>query len=377
MVSVRIKMNQSADISTDQLLLDIENPRFGLVDAADQLEALRILKNRANLKELWDSISQKGFQRFEPLVAIKDPASLGYIVIEGNRRLAAVKLLLDPDLAQLIGLKAMPSVTPEVAMTLHALPVNVVASRNDAAEYIGFKHINGPTTWGSLAKAKFANKLYEATKLEFVDAESALDVLSKRLGDGRQLLLRILIGYKVFEQARDFEFMDEQKLFENTLDFSHLYTMLQNPDTRKYLGLGESPLKEDQIVKHPIPASHTESLRNIVSWLFGDSLNDPVIRRQGTDRPKLTKVLASSSATKVLEDTRDFARAVEESDFDKDLWVTNVAKLELLANNVKNSISDLPSTLDPADIEKSLERLEKTGKHVTLAVVSVKTLFDK
>lgn len=79
--------NKLDRIEPGRLLLDLENPRFGLSDAKDQQSALRILKNRANLKELWDSISEKGFEDYEPLVAFKQPGGDNYIVVEGNRRL--------------------------------------------------------------------------------------------------------------------------------------------------------------------------------------------------------------------------------------------------------------------------------------------------
>ncbi len=76
------------------LVLDRKNPRFGLAQAADEPEALEILVETADLKELWDSIAERGFEKFEPLVATYEGGEL--VVLEGNRRLAAVKLLIEP-----------------------------------------------------------------------------------------------------------------------------------------------------------------------------------------------------------------------------------------------------------------------------------------
>lgn len=44
-------------LQIQDLELDRENPRFGLISAKDEDEALAILAERANLKELWDSIN--------------------------------------------------------------------------------------------------------------------------------------------------------------------------------------------------------------------------------------------------------------------------------------------------------------------------------
>lgn len=82
--------------SPNDLSLDKANPRFGLAHAQTEEEALEILAETANLKELWDSIAERGYEPFEPLVAMEKEGRL--VVLEGNRRLAAVKLLLDPDL---------------------------------------------------------------------------------------------------------------------------------------------------------------------------------------------------------------------------------------------------------------------------------------
>lgn len=365
------------ELPTDQLDLDLENPRFGLSDANDQIDALRILRNRANLKELIDSISEKGFQRFEPLVAIKGENGR-YIVIEGNRRLAAVQLLLYPDRAAEVGMKSMPQISEQVASTIKALPVNLVDSRADAAEYIGFKHINGPSTWGSLAKAKFANNLYAQALIDVGKSGiSALDLLSKRLGDGRQLLLRILVGYKVFEQARDNGYLYEEVSAQNTLDFSHLYTILQNPAARAYVGLGDVPLHEGQIRNAPVPEAYLGKLRNLIGWLFGTDKEPALIKRQGEDRPALARVLASTSATKILEDTRDFKHAIDEVGFDSEAWSANVSKLENLAKRIYEGAADLGDDYSIEDVERAVSRLVKAAKHIEFTKDNLESAYLK
>ena len=43
-------MAQLKEIEPSKLLLDIENPRFGLAEAEDQQEAIEILAKKANLR---------------------------------------------------------------------------------------------------------------------------------------------------------------------------------------------------------------------------------------------------------------------------------------------------------------------------------------
>ena len=368
-------MVELKQLEPSALLLDIENPRFGLTEAEDQQEAIEILAKKANLREIWDSVLIKGFEPFEPLVAF--PSEGKYVVVEGNRRLAAVKSLIEPQL--LINAKITVPELPnrgKVATSLELLPVNVVLHREDADDYIGFKHINGPQSWDALAKARFAVRLFEKLEVTDENDDNRIKILSKRLGDGRQLILRSLVAFKIIEQAIALEMLDETEIHSNSLDFSHLYTMLPNSDVREYLGLGADPLNELSVIDRPIPEDHQSELRYMVRWLFGDKEHDPIIKRQGSDRPRLQKVLASKDATETLEMTNDFERAIDEAGFFTDNWLADTVRLATLSKNISDGVTDLPEDLDTDDFEKSMARLAATGRHIKSAQASLKSLFN-
>lgn len=354
-------------IETDDLELDLTNPRFGLSKARGPDEALQFLFERADLKELWDSFAQKGFERYEPLIAIKNKEGQKFTVIEGNRRLAAVKTMLEPSLLASFSKRAVPAIPPEHKESLLKLPVFVVGRREDAYDYIGFKHINGPSSWGSLAKAKFGVLLFESTK-ERDDLDVVLADLSKRLGDTPSQALRTLVAYKIFEQAIRNEFVADPSASDTSVDFSHLYTMLPNPATREYLGLGREPLSPAQIRDNPIPDDHLPRLRNMMGWLFGFKDREPVIKRQGSDRPKLQKVLGSSVATQTLEETGDFEQAVQQAGFARDAWLSNVVKLQSLSKNVYDGVTDITEPLEEKEKEGVRARLVSTQRNVELTL---------
>ena len=85
------------------LRLDPENPRLPRdEDWASQAEdrLLREFSRRYNLIELARSIVDKGFtpRYAEALLVVEDPSDPDrYVVIEGNRRLATLKLLTSSD----------------------------------------------------------------------------------------------------------------------------------------------------------------------------------------------------------------------------------------------------------------------------------------
>src|SRR5208282_6482771 len=83
----------------DKLLFDARNPRlaeYGIEPDANQSELLKALWQKMAIEELAMSIAYNGYFKHEPLFLEKHGSK--YIVIEGNRCLAAVELLLDKDL---------------------------------------------------------------------------------------------------------------------------------------------------------------------------------------------------------------------------------------------------------------------------------------
>src|SRR5262249_38085216 len=80
----------------DELLLDPQNPRFPPdLDTADRGDPLRHFEESYNLDELAESMLAEGFFAEEPLLTIPSGDGDARIVVEGNRRLATLKLLLD------------------------------------------------------------------------------------------------------------------------------------------------------------------------------------------------------------------------------------------------------------------------------------------
>jgi hypothetical protein len=69
--------------------------------------------------------------------------------------LAAIRLLTDPEIARECAF-VPPGISESVKRTLKELTVYAVQKREEARDFIGFKHINGPHRWDALAKARFA-----------------------------------------------------------------------------------------------------------------------------------------------------------------------------------------------------------------------------
>lgn len=353
-----------SEIEPDMLHLDRDNPRFGMSAADSDDLALKALVSSANLRELWGSIAARGFERFEPLIGVPHPEIDGHvIIIEGNRRLAAVKTLLEPSLVG-SSTKSVPTLSPEARSSINTLPVIVVPDREFAQDYIGFKHVNGPATWSSLAKARYGVRLLLSDGGPGT-LRDRMEVLTRRLGDSRGMLLRVFIAYKIYEQAIDQEIVSPTSLDDQKVDFSHLYTMLNHPPTRTFLGLPSGPLSEESVRDNPIPTEKLDSLKQLFGWLFGPK---SVIRRQGSDRPRLQKVIASSEGLRALITTDDLKFASAKAGLGQDDWMTTLYSCAASGHSVYEQLNEIRDDLTDEQVSEALDVLKKLLR--SLAIVN-------
>ena len=139
------------------LHFDAKNPRMAdrlqdLGKKVTQQEIRLLLWREFAVDEIALSIAANGYFPHEPLFVTHEDGMA--VVIEGNRRLAAVRILLDPALRSEVGADSLPKISKAAQRNLQRLPV-IECGRADVWQYIGFKHVNGPQAWQSYAKAQY------------------------------------------------------------------------------------------------------------------------------------------------------------------------------------------------------------------------------
>lgn len=280
------------------LLLDRRNPRMPDETFADEEAAIEYLEANAALDELIDSITSSGWMDYEPLIVLKRDQLLGLdnVVIEGNRRLAVLRILGNPDLARRLHVD-LPRTMHENSVP-DKVRVWLVGSRAEARDFIGFKHINGAFKWDSFAKAKYA--------AEWLEEEPDIDAVSRRLGDTHNTVVRLVNGYRVLRQSERQGF--ERARIPGKFSFSHLYTAMTRPTIREFIGLQESGalLPED-----PIPDEKAPDLNQLMVWLYGQDDIPAAIKSQNPDLKRLAAVLKSNVATAMLVQRPNLTAAFE------------------------------------------------------------------
>ena len=349
---------QRQTVATDKLLIDLDNPRFGLKQASSRVEALALLVKRAKLDELWNSITSQGWLDLEPMVCIESDNKSGhFIVLEGNRRLAAIKAMIDPNILDERYRNRVPIISKDLRRDLRQINVIVVNNRRDVDAFIGFKHVNGPASWGSLPKAKFATGMYRRLVHGGEQKTEALNKITKALGETtNSAMLRKIVGYEVLEQAIELDFVSREQVEERNFDFSHLYTMMPNPATRSFLGWGKDPLNIDLMKSNPVSDNYIDNLRLLIGWLFGTEGISRVISAQGADRPKLQKILAHNAATETLINTGNFHQAAAKANLDVDSWRSHLIKNEEQTTNLLVDFPKIQSRLKKSQIKDAIDR---------------------
>ena len=97
-------LNATTKVPVDELRMDRLNPRLlGENASASDEFIIAQLYRTAELDELLQSVSTNGYLDIEPLIVLADSNSgKGLVVLEGNRRLATLRLLREEDLAHRI-----------------------------------------------------------------------------------------------------------------------------------------------------------------------------------------------------------------------------------------------------------------------------------
>lgn len=345
-----------AKVPVERLAFDRNNPRYTPDKQPENNtdEAIiHYLDRTADLGELVQSIAASGYIDIEPLIVL--PKGDELVVLEGNRRLAALRSLLDPALAAAANL-TVPEITAEARERLKMATVYKVAAEDEARDLIGFKHINGPQGWDSYAKALYAARWLDEEVAKGDDGLSLTDIAA-RMGDKHDTLYRIVSAAYVLQQAQDLGLFEISDRARKGFSFSHLYTALTYSEYRDFLGLGRADRSANP-ERNPIDQAHQAALGTLLLWLYGSRSQkiEPAVKTQAPDLNSLKRVLGNSVARKVMLERSDLPAALrltmEGSDrFSKSL-VDAQASLQSAVAEITNAIVDRDVTEIAADAAK-------------------------
>lgn len=269
-------------VSQENLRFDPTNPRFGgSGQAKNQAEIQDLLEKEPHFaRELVDSFLENGFIDYEPLVVRRDGAD--FVVVEGNRRLAAVRHILanrteyEKKSTRIDDLLQIPVlVFPEAADAQEAKEQRV---------YLGVRHLFGFREWPAESKARFLDAHIRTA----ADLARTLRELNIKRSDIR----RYLVPYRLRKEARAV-----WEPYRNQ-DFWVLGEGLSRSGIKEYIGLDVDD------ASLTIEGYNEKKLKNLLHFIYGVSEGGKFVNRRIRETRELSilgRVLQEKRAAAILE----------------------------------------------------------------------------
>ena len=287
--------------SLDELKIDPYNPRLGKNITSQELDQEKLLELMKDftLEELAQSfIENKGFWVQEAVIVVEEKLyskSPVKVVVEGNRRIAALKLL-ERVVNKTNGVgKKFQSIVENVSVSknlFEKIPYLLAGSRADIDSFLGFRHVTGIKEWDPEEKAEFIAKM--------IDSGLSYDEVRKKIGSKAPTVRNHYFAHKLVKQLEEnFEDFDYDNISNRC---SVLYLAIQKPGVQEYLNLDlDKGLTKS---RPPIDSKHLSRLRNFGKWIFGDEKNPPLFS-DSRDTTKFSEILQNKEAVRYLETSKE------------------------------------------------------------------------
>jgi len=219
--------------SVTSLRLDPLNPRIPSRDREfSQRELIAELVEHDAVYDLAKGIVEQGYWPLESLIGLKQDGKA--IVLEGNRRLTALKLLLNPELAptsHVLRFKKLGKTVPNEAVS--KVRVLYAPTREDAAPFIMARHTRTQVErWSPIMQARF----YAGLHREGI----TIDDMAKQYGVKAAEIRKNLRLDEAYKAACSIDLpSDVSAIVRNPRQFeiSTLERIISSPAARKKLGI--------------------------------------------------------------------------------------------------------------------------------------------
>jgi len=232
-------------VEPERLLLDTGNlrllervPQELLETPADQIgtepiqeQLLEIIHDepRFKLDSLISSIRSFGFLRNDRLIVARYDGSR-MLVLEGNRRLAVVKLLLRNGATESQFVRASMATLPCFVLDGQTISGNedrLSSYRDLALQYIGVRHLTGIQQWEPASRYEFLARLIEQKKM-------TPQAVSSEFGQPLSAVLRDYRAHLLYRRFREFEV--NLKVKKHRLTYNTFAEVARSPNIREWLG---------------------------------------------------------------------------------------------------------------------------------------------
>jgi hypothetical protein len=326
-------------VALERLALDWQNPRLpDHMQRADvpTAELMLYIDKAYEPIDIARSIARHGYFESEPLIGVEEDGNV--TVVEGNRRLVALRGLLDTEARGLLerqtrAWRALPTPDEMASSLPDDLPVVMVASRQEIAPLLGYRHISGIAPWEPFAQARYIYKLVDEESLSF---EEVSELVGRDLTEVRSMYR----DHEILRQAESEFDLDVKRAQSN---FGVLNRAMTTRNIRAYIG---APAPAEVSAEFwPLNEDSAASLKRLLTWIFGDKGGRGAAISDSRQLSSLGRVLADEAAEQVLRRTGSLESALDAIGDPGDRFRKHVQRAR---DQLKAALENAPDDLDSA-----------------------------
>lgn len=335
------------DINIELIQLDQKNPRLVPYlenpNESSQLDLITVLYENFDTEVVAMSLVENGYFDEEPIIVVPDkiPSNftfsaypkpddlaralqnlinkneINFVVVEGNRRTSAIKLITDLELRKKLSIdKVYPKTENEkIIVDISNIPCIIYEKREHVSSYLGVRHIAGLLKWEAFAQAAYTADVIEQELKKGLPIVDAIKQVQKVVGDRSDKLRKQYITYKLFLEARDNLKFDVRPIINS---FSLLTVAYNSASIREYLGV--EPYSKVNLDNELITSEKQDEFKNILTWIYGNTETNeqPVLTDSRLITNTLSHVVKKEEAIEYLIKYKDLEGAFDRTNGEKE-----------------------------------------------------------
>jgi hypothetical protein len=311
-------------VNISNLFFDPENPRLNeKASCYTQFQIFDVLEKKFDLMPIAKSMAENGYFQEEPLMVVEKAREPGeYIVVEGNRRLAALKVLVDPIFqARSPNRSVYEKLAKSLAKSLEEVPVMISKDRQTLIPRLGFRHIAGILKWESFSKAVYIHSLVQS----YLQKENEYDFekIGNELSIDSSNVKKNFLAYRIYLEAVKNGI--ETKRIEE--DFGVWYTALSDVNIQKFIGFTPRSTEHAKYV-YPIVKHKVEALAELIKYMYGTATSPKALPESRQIR-ELGLILCSKSSLEHLRNGGTFSDSLSLIEGEEKTLVNTLNKASL------------------------------------------------
>ena len=335
------------DVNIKLIQLDQKNPRLvpylDNPNESSQLDLISVLYENFDTEVVAMSLVENGYFDEEPIIIVPDkiPSNftfsaypkpddlakaiqdlinkneINFIVVEGNRRTSAIKLITDLELRKKLSIdKVYPKTENDnIIGDISNIPCIIYEKREHVSSYLGVRHIAGLLKWEAFAQAAYTADVIEQELNKGLSIADAIKQVQKVVGDRSDKLRKQYITYKLFLEARDNLKFDVRPIINS---FSLLTVAYNSASIREYLGV--EAYSKVSLDNELITSEKLDEFKNILTWIYGNTETNeqPVLTYSRLITNTLSHIVKKDEAIEYLLKYKDLEGAFDRTNGEKE-----------------------------------------------------------